>query len=217
MSRGIGKQKIQSPYSAAFTAASMMYREMNALIPLMQDEHAQELINQEIEENRLLRINSLMSRKRVVSELQRRYNSVPKSFWDHYLSLSEKAQRVALFYVILKTYQLLFDTQICVTLNLWRSASAELQTSDVMLYLNELAAQDSFVDSWSESTRKKVATTYILMLHQAGLMKDDSSALCQPELNDSDWIDYIRMGEAWFLEACFLPTYRVTELKQKAK
>ena len=79
-----------------------------------------------------------MSRKRVVSELQRRYNSVPKSFWDHYLSLSEKAQRVALFYVILKTYQLLFDTQICVTLNLWRSASAELQTSDVMLYLNEL-------------------------------------------------------------------------------
>ena len=101
MSRGIGKQKIQSPYSAAFTAASMMYREMNALIPLMQDEHAQELINQEIEENRLLRINSLMSRKRVVSELQRRYNSVPKSFWDHYLSLSEKAQRVALFYVIL--------------------------------------------------------------------------------------------------------------------
>ena len=100
MSRGIGKQKIQSPYSAAFTAASMMYREMNALIPLMQDEHAQELINQEIEENRLLRINSLMSRKRVVSELQRRYNSVPKSFWDHYLSLSEKAQRVALFYVI---------------------------------------------------------------------------------------------------------------------
>ena len=204
MSRGIGKQKIQSPYSAAFTAASMMYREMNALIPLMQDEHAQELINQEIEENRLLRINSLMSRKRVVSELQRRYNSVPKSFWDHYLSLSEKAQ-------------LLFDTQICVTLNLWRSASAELQTSDVMLYLNELAAQDSFVDSWSESTRKKVATTYILMLHQAGLMKDDSSALCQPDLSDSDWIDYIRMGEAWFLEACFLPTYRVTELKQKAK
>ena len=148
MSRGIGKQKIQSPYSAAFTAASMMYREMNALIPLMQDEHAQDLIKQEIEENRLLRINSLMSRKRVVSELQRRYNSVPKSFWDHYLLLSEKAQRVALFYVILKTYQLLFDTQICVTLNLWRSASAELQTSDVMIYLNELAAQDSFVDSW---------------------------------------------------------------------
>ena len=55
------------------------------------------------------------------------------------------------------------------------------------------------------------------MLHQAGLMKDDSSALCQPELDDNDWIDYILMGEAWFLEACFLPTYRVTELKQKAK
>lgn len=217
MSRGIGKQNIQSPYSAAFTAASMMYREMTALVPLMQSDNAKDLLNQEIEENNLLCINSLTSRKRVVSEFLHRFNAVPKDFWNNYMQLSERAQRVALLYVILKSYQLLFDVHICVTLNLWRSASAELQTSDVMLYLNELAAQDSFVDSWSESTRKKVATTYILMLHQAGLMKDDSSALCQPDLSDSDWIDYIRMGEAWFLEACFLPTYRVNELKQQAK
>jgi len=217
MSRGIGNPDIRSPYSAAFTAASMMYREMNALIPLMQDEHAKELLNQEIGENRLLCINSLNSRKRVVSELQRRFHAVPKSFWNHYLSLSERAQRVALLYVILKTYQLLFDMHIYVTLNLWRSASAELQSSDVMLYLNELAAQDSFVDSWTEATRKKVASVYVLMLHQAGLMKSGSSALCEPDLDDEDWIDYIRMGEAWFLEACFLPTYRVTELKQQAK
>ena len=217
MSRGIGNHNIRSPYSAAFTAASMMFREMNALIPLMLDEHATELLNQEIEENRLLCINSLNSRKRVVSELQRRFNAVPKTYWDHYISLSERAQRVALLYVILKTYQLLFDMHICVTLNLWRSASAELQSSDVMLYLNEVAAQDSFVDSWSESTRKKVAAVYVLMLHQAGLMKDNSASLCEPDLEDKDWIDYIRMGEAWFLEACFLPTYRVTELKQKAK
>jgi hypothetical protein len=133
------------------------------------------------------------------------------------MQLGERAQRIALLYVIMKTYQLIFDMHICVTLNLWRSASAEIQTSDVMLYINELSAQDLFVDGWSESTKKKVATTYILMLHQAGLMKDDSSVLCQPELDDKDWIYYIRMGEAWFLEACFLPTYRVNELKQKAK
>lgn len=217
MPKKIGNQDIKSPYSAAFTAASMMYREMTALIPLMKDEHADELIKKEIEENNLLCINSLNSRKRVVSEFQRRFQSVPIGFWDNYLQLSERAQRVALLYVILKSYQLLFDMHICVTLNLWRSASAEMQSSDVMLYINEIAAQDRFVDSWSESTRKKIATTYILMLHQAGLMKDNTSSLCQPELSDEDWIYYIRMGEAWFLEACFLPTYRVTELKQLAK
>ena len=217
MSRGIGKQNIQSPYSAAFTAASMMYREMTALVPLMQSDNAKDLLNQEIEENNLLCINSLTSRKRVVSEFLRRFNAVPKDFWNNYMQLSEHAQRVALLYVILKSYQLLFDVHICVTLNLWRSASGELNSSDVMLYLNELAAQDSFVDGWSESTRKKVASVYVLMLHQAGLMKDDSSSLCEPDLNDNDWIYYIRIGEAWFLEACFLPTYRVNELKQQAK
>jgi len=217
MPKKIGNQDIKSPYSAAFTAASMMYREMTALIPLMKDEHADELIKKEIEENNLLCINSLNSRKRVVSEFQRRFQSVPIGFWDNYMQLSERAQRVALLYVILKSYQLLFDMHICVTLNLWRSASAEMQSSDVMLYINEIAAQDAFVNSWSESTRKKIATTYILMLHQAGLMKDNTSSLCQPELSDEDWIYYIRMGEAWFLEACFLPTYRVTELKQLAK
>lgn len=208
---------IQSPYSAAFTAASMMYREMTALIPLMKDEQADALIKQEIEENNLLRINSLNSRHRVVSELQRRFKAVPVGFWDYYMKLGERAQRVALLYVILKTYQLLFDMHICVTLNLWRSASAEIQASDVMLYVNELASQDPFVDSWSESTRKKIATTYILMLHQAGLMEDESPALRQPELDDDDWMYYIRTGEAWFLEACFLPTYRVNELKKRAK
>ena len=45
------------------------------------------------------------------------------------MQLGESAQRIALLYVILKTYQLLFDTQICVTLNLWRSASAEIQSA----------------------------------------------------------------------------------------
>ena len=212
-----GIQNIKSPYSAAFTAASMMYREMTALVPLMCDANSAELINKEIEENSLLCINSLNSRKRVVAELQRRFNSVPQGFWQHYLQLGEHAQRVALLYVVLKTYQLLFDMHICVTLNQWRSASGGIQSSDVMLYLNELAVQDAFVDSWSESTRKKIASTYILMLHQAGLMKDNESTLCQPELSDEDWMYYIRMGEAWFLEACFLPTYRVNELKQLAK
>ena len=217
MPKKIGNQEIKSPYSAAFTAASMMHREMTAIIPLMMDENADVLLKQEIEENRLLCINSLNSRKRVVAEFLRRFNAVPKDFWNNYLQLSERAQRVALLYAILKSYQLLFDMHICVTLNLWRSASGELNSSDVMLYLNELAAQDLFVDGWSESTRKKVASVYVLMLHQAGLMKNESSSLCEPDLNDNDWIYYIRIGEAWFLEACFLPTYRVNELKTKAK
>lgn len=194
-----------------------MYRETTALVPLMQDQQAATLLRQEIEENRLLCINSLNSRKRVVSELQRRFNAVPKSFWDHYLSLSEPARRVALLYVILKTYQLLFDIHICVTLSQWRSASTNLQNSDVMLYLNELASQDAFVDSWTEATRKKVVTTYILMLRQAGLMEGETTTLCQPDIDEADWLYYIRTGEAWFLEACFLPTYRINELKQQAR
>lgn len=215
MSRGTGNPLIRSPYSAAFTAASMMYREMTALVPLMQDQQAATLLRQEIEENRLLYINSLNSRKRVVAELQRRYNAVPSQFWEHYLLLGEPAQRVALLYVLLKTYQLLFDIHICVTLSLWRSASTEIHGSDVMLYLNELASQDRFVDSWTEATRKKVVSVYLLMLHQARLMQGDSATLCQPELDDADWQYYIRMGEAWFLEACFLPTYRINELKKQ--
>lgn len=77
MPKNIGNQDIKSPYSAAFTAASMMYREMTALIPLMMDEHADDLIKKEIEENNLFCINSLNSRKRVVSEFQRRFQSVP--------------------------------------------------------------------------------------------------------------------------------------------
>jgi len=92
----------------------------------------------------------------------------------------------------------------------------ELSTGDVAMYLNEVAAQDSFVDSWSEATRKKVISVYILMLHQAGLLENGSSNLCKPDLDDSAWMYYIRLGEAWFLEACFLPTYEINDIKERA-
>jgi len=207
---------IKSPYSAAFTAASMMYREMTAILPLFRDERATELLNREIEENNLLHINSLNSRKRVVVELQRRYRAVPDDFWDYYSQLDEKGQRVALFYVLLKAYYLLFEIHLNVAVPMYRAMNLELSTGDVAMYLNEVAAQDSFVDSWSEATRKKVISVYILMLHQAGLLENGSSNLCKPDLEDSAWMYYIRLGEAWFLEACFLPTYEINDIKERA-
>ena len=44
------EQNLKSSYSAAFTAASMMYREMTAIVPLLSDENASELLKKEIEE-----------------------------------------------------------------------------------------------------------------------------------------------------------------------
>ena len=78
-------------------------------------------LSNEIENNRVLQVNSIASRKRFVVEFKRRYAAVPAHFWQTCQNLSEAGQRAGLFYAILKTYKLVFDFHFNVTMKKWNS------------------------------------------------------------------------------------------------
>lgn len=94
----------------------------------------------------------------------------------------------------------------------WNSISKSLAYDDINLEFNELAARDEFVDSWSDKTKRKVASTYLTILRKVGLL--DMEGNLHP-LSASNFDYYILNGEQWFLEACLLQPYQIDNIKKQ--
>ena len=125
--------------------------------------------------------------------------------------MSEENQYAALFFVLLKTYKILFDFHTNVTIKRWNSISKAIFTEDLMMEFNEISANDAFVDSWSEMTKKKVASSYLTILRKIGMLDTDNQL---QSLSCSNFDYYIRLEEQWFLEAALLLPYQIETIKK---
>lgn len=205
-----------SPYSAAFTAATMAFYETNAALPYLLEDDSKETLTKLREDADILKIQSFQSRKKVVTEIIKRYKSVPKDFWTRYITLPEDEQRVALFYVLMKTYRLVFDFHINVTLEKYNSANQTLSLSDLQMELSEISGRDEFVDSWTDTTKERISAHYMAMLRQAGMLTEKTNEIKRPELSKEAYVYYAQIGEEWFLQACMLPLYEIENIKKLA-
>lgn len=205
-----------SPYSASFTGAAMLFNEMNVAVKILLENDSPQSVDALKTDPNYIQIKSATARRRVTAEFVKRFHAVPKSFWERYVTLGESEQRLALLFVILKTYQILFEFQINLVIPKHNSPDRVLTKNDVNMALNEIASKDEFVDSWSAETRDRASSQYLTMLRQAGLINDATKELQEPNLPDDAFQYYIRIGEVWFLQACLLPGYKIEQLKQLA-
>ena len=204
--------KIKSPYTAAITGGGFLFTETNVLLPLLQSADRDALLKDERVNNRLLQINAESSRYNAIVEIARRYDAMPTNFWEDYKNMNEEDQQVALFFVILKTYKICFDFHINVTMRKWNSISKSLAFDDIEMEFNEVSARDEFVDSWSDKTKRKVASAYLTVLRKVGILDKDDNL---HPLSASNFDYYIINGEQWFLEACLLQPYQIENIKKK--
>jgi hypothetical protein len=72
--------KYNSPYSAAMTGCAFLYYEFQRILPLLMSDNAEKQLKDEIENNRILQVNSRKARRTFVLEFKRRYAAVPKIF-----------------------------------------------------------------------------------------------------------------------------------------
>lgn len=194
----------------------MMY-EMNRMLPLFLAENSQELLTKEIEENNVLMVNAVASRKKYISELSRRFNAVPPSFWADYQGMDENAQRLAIFFVLLSTYRIVLDFHLNVALKKWNSIDQHVYYDDVAMELSQIAANDEFVDSWSDNTKKRVVSAYLTFINQTGLYDKKTCELHKStNISESDYAYYVQTGREWFLEACLLQPYEIEKIKNTA-
>ncbi len=104
-----------SKYSASFNAGSLLHRETTSILHLLEADNAQELLKNEVKNNQYIQINSETSRKRVITEITKRYAVVKPDFWGFYKTRNIQEQKVMLFYLCLKCYKLMFDYHFNVT------------------------------------------------------------------------------------------------------
>lgn len=187
-------KKSNSPYTAAITGGGFLLEETKVLLPLLQSPDRIALLKDERVNNRLLKINAETSRKRAMAEIERRYDAMPPTFWNDFQQMDEEDQKAALFFVILKTYKICFDFHINVTLRKWNSISKSLVYDDIEMEFNEVSARDEFVDSWSDKTKRKVASSYLTVLRKVGILDKDDNL---HPLSASNFDYYIINGEQW--------------------
>lgn len=210
----MANRTLNSPYSASITGCGFMYEEMRALLPMLMSPDRDSLLKEELLTGEHLMMSSERTRSRAIPEFVKRYNAVPKSFWNWFLTLNDKSQRVAMFYVILKTYKIVFDLHINVVLEHWRGVDQRVSRNDLMMEFNEISANDAFVESWSENTKDRVASAVCSVLRKVGLMEEKNFDLKPIDFLDIDCSYYLQNKELWFLEACFLEPYEVQKIKE---
>ena len=184
------------------------------MLPMLMSPDRDSLLKEELLTGEHLMMSSERTRSRAIPEFVKRYNAVPKSFWNWFLALNDKSQRVAMFYVILKTYKIVFDLHINVVLEHWRGVDQRVSKNDLMMEFNEISAKDAFVESWSENTKDRVASAVCSVLRKVGLMEEKNFDLKPIDFSDIDSTYYIQNNELWFLEACFLEPYEVQKIKE---
>jgi hypothetical protein len=188
-------------YDANFTAGGLLYRDFTAMSSILSDSDFLEKIQRERELNLLLGIPTKSARKRVISEIKRRYEIVTKRFWDWYLSIPENEKKLALFYICLKTYPLVLDLHLEVSLKKYR-IGGDLNSYAVKMRMDELAASDEEVCNWSESTLGKINSQYRSSLKDCGLLNGET--LTTPINISESFFEYFEsIGEGWFKEMCF--------------
>lgn len=207
-------EKYKSPYTAALTGGGFLFEETLTLLPLLQADNSEELLREEKVHNNMLHINAETSRKKAIMEIKRRYQSVSPSFWDNFKEMSDGDKMIALFYVILKTYKICFDFHVNVTMRKWNSISKSIDKEDLMMEFNEISAKDEFVDSWSDTTKGKVAGAYLTILRKVGMLDKDNHL---HSLTCDNYGYYLAKGEPWFLEACLLQPYEINKIKNSMK
>ena len=193
---------IKCSYSASMTGCGYVFNEFNAVLPLLMEPNGKELLKEEVRENRYLMMNSENTRKRCASELQKRYDAVPVSFWEYYINLSEEDKRIALLYSLLKAYLVLKELHQNVVQRQWLSIERTLTSENLMMELYNISSRDEFVDSWSDKTKEKIVSWYQTVLIQVGILSRQDHKLTSVKITDDSW--FKENGESWFLEACLI-------------
>lgn len=200
----------KSPYTAAITGGGFLFEETNILLPLLQSEG-----EMNVSSRKPYTMNSCKSILKISKEMHSRSKTPLQCCFSLILGrLSSNVGRESVrsfVFVLLKTYKILFDFHTNVTIKRWNSISKAIFTEDLMMEFNEISANDAFVDSWSEMTKRKVASSYLTILRKIGMLDTDNQL---QSLSCSNFDYYIRLEEQWFLEAALLLPYQIETIKK---
>lgn len=189
-------------YDANFTAGGILYNEFFALKEILLSNEFNELIKIEEEQNNFIGVATNSARKRIISEIKRRYSNTTLDFWHIFFEWNEVERKLALFFLCLKTYPLVFDIHFEVTLKKFKTGN-KLEAYDIQMRMDEIASRDEEISNWSDSTFKKINVQYRKAIKDVGLYYG-TSLKRETKARAIFWDYFKNNNEFWFLEACFI-------------
>jgi len=198
----------------SFSVGGLLFNETITVIDYLIAGKINEL-NKVIKTTDVLKTNSEASRLRILSEIRRRDKAVNTEVW-HFIGNSVKSeQQLALFYVCLKASKLLFDFQVEVVLEKWRTLDHIVIKNDALYFIDKKSMDYPEMENWSDNTKEKSATVLIRILNEAGILNENR--LIQPDVSDHFWVFFIKQGDSWFLELCLMPKNQRDKIMDIAK
>ncbi|RXP53136.1 DUF1819 family protein [Lutibacter sp. HS1-25] len=189
-------------YDANFTAGGILHHEFLSLQEIILNENFAELMKIEEEQNSYMRVATKSARKRIISEIIRRYNNAPNNFWDYFINWSETEQKLGLFYLCLKTYPLILDIHLEVALKKFNIGSS-LDPFDIQMRFDEIASVNVDVEKWSQKTLDKLNSQFRTALKETGLL-NKKQLHKNTKCSEQFWNYFKEINESWFLKACFI-------------
>jgi len=194
--------KKKSNFDANLTAGGLLYAEFDRILHLIDKIDFLEEMKNESKENNSIGIDIEASRKRIISEMVRRYHQAPQGFWEHYIHWNEWERKLALYYLCLKTYPLLYDIHFEVVQKKYK-LGLTLNDYDIQMRFDELASLDSDFGNWAEITLYKLNSQIRTILKDSGIY--DGQNLKKPNAVGLDFQHYFKKNnEPWFLDAVFI-------------
>lgn len=196
------KVKKEKKLDANFTAGGILHQEFLGVLGIADNKNFNDLISSETENNAFIGIAIESSRKRIIIEIIRRHKNAPNYFWSHFKEWNANEQKLALYYLCLKTYPLVFDIHFEVVLKKYK-LGVNLDDYDIQMRFDELASMDEDFAQWAEITLYKLNVQIRKALKDAGLY--DGEKLNIPrEIRPRFWEYFHNIGEPWFLKAAFV-------------
>ena len=189
-------------YSVSYTAGALLFEESEAVINSI--DQIDKISSPDLQiDKKLLSTNSETSRKRISTELKKRFVAVKEiEVWEYYRIAQEQEKRIILFYTLCKAYPILLDFMTEVVLLKWRNLDKELSKEEFLNFIYRKFDSHPELDKYSENTLKKVATRSIRILHEVGIFRN--GILEKPDYDLPVWNLFNEIGEVWFLEIMFL-------------
>jgi len=198
----------------SFSVGGLLFNETIAVIDYLIEGKIKEL-NKVIKTTEVIKTNSEASRLRILSEIRRRDKAVNTEVWHLIGNSVKNEQQLALFYVCLKASKLLFDFQVEVVLEKWRSLDHIVNKNDALYFIDKKSVNYPEIEKWTDNTKEKTATVLIRILNESGILK--KNRLVQPYVSDHFWAFFIKQGDPWFLELCLMPKNQRDKINDNLK
>ena len=189
-------------YSVSFATGGILYNEFESILPLIFEKDRDQLLAEEVIRNQYIKINSEAARKRIINEIKKRINSVDDFFWKNYKLLNKEQKKLMLFYLCVKTYRLVQDFHLNITVNNYWTYQTQIDVNQYKMYLDELSSKEPSIEKWAESTKKKSITNYIRALKESGF--SNNNKLQTPEAESHFYCYFLKNDAPWAMDIFLL-------------